>query len=352
MPLEPHSKDGHGPSQTGTNTTPAAPVFPAQKVWPTEESTGHQMTMLPEQSAQAAPPEDRSEPISRMWDRRYSAPFDRFELHLGHPNNHDREHHRVCTAAEVKNASRSITTRNADSFDDAPQPAERMKANTHSSAPSFHLCNVPKTLLHSDTVEQEIPATLGLDLLATVCRAESGSIAAFGTGNANGHNIERLELSTGKAELDGADESSKLPSHLSFVPYFGFAFLVLISGMLKYKFDAPNPVLTYLTLGTPKPGLDSADQIEMNRILNASEPISISESLPEIDSQLPFWLSPVCLIGAFGCWYLPVRSKALLRKLNLDLSDHRDGVAADTYLILAYIYVVIPLFQLACARLI
>merc|ERR1712086_42467 len=304
MPLAPHSNDGLVPSQTGTDATPAAPAFSAQRFWPKEESFGHQMAMMPEQPAQAQPlpAQDRSEPI---W-----------------------------TSSE-NSASLSISTRNADSLDESPQPVKRMKTNTHSSAPSFHLCNVPKTLLRSDTVEQEIPATLDLDLLATVCHAES-SAAAFGTGNANGRNPERLEVLTGKPEPDGADGSSKMSSHLSFVAHFGFVFLAFISGMMKFTSDMPNPVV------------DIPNLTEMSKILDASGPISISESLPEVASQLLFWLSPVvCLMGAFWCWYLPVQATTLLRKLNLDLSDHRDGVAADTYLILAYIYVVIPLFQLA-----
>merc|ERR1712166_1547857 len=200
------------------------------------------------------------------------------------------------------------------------QPAKRFKAGPLSSiggslraAVSRATTAIATTLVNSDSqvmlylddTTDNRPAA-ALDLLAIVCKADNSSTPAFSAGSGSGHSTVLYDPSL----LEKDHKSSAMA-----VPIFG-TILVL-------------PCVMFHTW------CFQLDNFRDNSMLDYAP-----------NNML---LSLCCLLGAFGCSYLPVWAKRLLRKLSLDTddSDKTNEVRADWTV--AYYCYVMPWFQAALA---
>ena len=164
---------------------------------------------------------------------------------------------------------------------------------------SFQPCNIATALLGSNShpmlhcwaATRDVQSIKTHEQLPAALNAENWSAPGFSTGNAIGRCVEGSEFSF---EPDAVSSSSEIAESIWL---YGFSFF---GAMAVY-------ICTLLN--------NSESRVTPSRILWDRN------LLPEVGNQLLQLLGLVCLLGAVGCYYLPVWDERLLRKLSLESDD-------------------------------
>ena len=253
-----------------------------------------------------------------------------------------------------KQSNSSATTTKLSSMtssDTLQPPAKRIKTKSVFCAAmdNFKPYEMVATVLSSDSSAMLSVAAEGntleaLDLLATLCNAESGSAPGFSKGNANGQTPEHTQLWSlnDVGQSSSTDESSqgKMPLDNLTAPiwHYGVAF---VGGVMLMSHQSLNEVMSTFPFMQHYGQHYGEATMEPGRWWStehySTEIIKQDSTLPESNNdQLLLWLSLSCYVGAVGCYYLPVWARNLFRKYSLDIS-HPQAVEVQEQILRAFV---------------